>query len=290
MRRLALLLLLPAIPAAAAPTPPASIPVPLRPAVRALAVAPALEPLRKLPWGAGERLTFSIRFAGIEGGRAALSVGSARSVKGRRTLKLRGLAESVPFFSAIRRMREEIVTQVDLAGLYPILHTSDRTLASRRRKIEVRYGERLLQTIDRDGKIFRRERAVAGPVYDGPSVLYSLRAAVLPGEGRFRLRVLGGPHLYQVEIRVVGREAVRALGKLQDALRLDGVAQEIEDSGKPARGERPRTFSIWIGSDARRLPLRAVGDTKLGAVEATLTSCAPARRPLLGRAPRLVEY
>jgi hypothetical protein len=256
--------------------------------VRALALAPALEPPRALPFGAGESMTFSLRLAGIEGGRGALSVGAPRREKGRRTLKLRGLTESVPFISAFRKLREEVVTQIDLAGLHPLHHTSDRELASRRRKIVVRYEPtRLLQTIERDGQLFRRERVVAAPVFDGASVLFALRAAALPTGARLSLRVVGGPHLYGVTLTVTGPERVLALGRLRDAIRLDGIAQEIDDRGQAVKGERPRRFSLWLGADPLRLPLRAVGDTKLGQAEASLTSFTPARRPLVGRPPRL---
>jgi hypothetical protein len=248
----------------------------------------ALEPSAPLPWGSGETMTFAIRLAGVEGARGALSVGVPSRHRAERRLKLRGLAETVPFFSTIRRMREEVVTVIDLgAGLRPLRSDSDRTLAGKRRKIDASFGPPIQQRIDRDGQVTRRARTLSAPVYDALSALYALRAAVLPASSRLVLHVLAGPHLYRAEIRVAGRERVVVSGKPRDALRLDGIAQEIEDNGAPAFGERPRRFRLWLGVDRWRLPLRIVGDTKLGDVEATLSGHRPARVPLAARAPRL---
>lgn len=239
-----------------------------------------LGPPKGVGWGSGESMTFSVRLTGVDGGRAALSVGKPRWKKGRQTIVLRGLGETVPFISAFSRMQEDLVTRIDLGGLFPLHTRSDRLKGDKRRNLETDYGRITRQTIQKSGRTFRRNRRISRPVFDPISALFLLRSLSLEPGSKISLTVLSSTALYRADLKIAGRE--RILGHLgaKDAIRINGVAHRILDDGRPRSGKKPRRFSIWLSADDARIPLKLKGETDLGLVEAKLTSHHPPRRPL----------
>jgi hypothetical protein len=237
-------------------------------------------------WGGGETITFSVKLAGVEGGRGAISVGAPRTSGGRTTVNLRGLSETVPFISLLQRIREEIVTRVDLAGLAPLHSTSDRLLDGVERRVEATFGRVIRQVIRRDGKTTRRERIVARPYFDPLTALYLIRSLSFAPGARLTLRIVVGLTLFRVQLTARGPERIYSRVAAHDTFRIDGVAQEVTDGGSPLAGEPGRRISIWLGTDQKRTPLRLEGDSKLGPVEASLTSYRAPRKTVVVRVPQ----
>jgi hypothetical protein len=84
--------------------------------------------------------------------------------------------------------------------------------------------------------------------------------------------VVLGRRLWRVEVRHVGPEMIRAQGAPQLSQRLDGVSVRL---WQPDEVE-PRRFSLWLSSDAARVPLRMVADASFGQVTLALTGREPA--------------
>ena len=87
--------------------------------------------------------------------------------------------------------------------------------------------------------------------------------------------VVLGRRLWRVDVRHVGPEMIRAQGAPQLAQRLDGVSVRLWQP----EGVEPRRFSLWLSSDAARVPLRMVADASFGQVTLALTG----REPLSAR-------
>jgi len=229
-------------------------------------------------------MTFIIKLAGIEGGRGAISVGAPKTKGGRRMLRVRGLSETSPLVSAFHRLREDVITQLDLEGVLTVQSLDDRLLKQRRRKLETTFDAPLIrQSIQQDGATNLRERRIAPPVFDGLTVLFLLRSSPLTPGSRLDVRVLTGLTLYRAELTVVGRERVLVRDRTREAIRIDGVAREIDDQDRPVAKEPLRKFSFWLSADRFHVPLRLEGDTKLGPVEAALLTHTATRAPLLLR-------
>jgi hypothetical protein len=242
--------------------------------------------LTRVGWGPGEQLTYAVKLASIEGARAAISIGKPATSGGRRTLVLRAMGETVPFISTIRRMREENITQVDLAGLLPVRSNQDRQIPDNTRKLETTFGPLTRMAINWAGRpgIDQRQRRLPWPHFDPLAAFCLLRSAPLPPAGvRFTIHVLTGMTLYRATLEVKGRERVYTPKRQYTAWRIDGTAQAIGDNGAALPHEPPRALSLWITADKLRLPVRIQGESKIGYVEATLTSHRPARTELLVR-------
>jgi len=259
-----------------------------KPAVR-------LGPRRWVNWGHGEQMTYTVRLAGVEGGRAAISVGRPKRRNGRRTLQLRGLGETVPFISTFSKMSEEVVTTIDLAGMTPLLSKADRKGSGkgRNRNIESLYvpsSYEVGQVIKRRGRTARRTRHIKRPLHDGISALFALRSMSWPLGARRSLLVLAGNSLYRIELRAAAKERLYTKLGARDTVRLEGIARRIFDNMQLIKRKRPRSLAIWLTADAAQIPVKVVGQTIIGPIEASISSYAPPRRRTrvrVARAPRL---
>jgi hypothetical protein len=250
---------------------PAPVPAKL---VRPASPPAAPLPLRQVGWGAGEGITYTIKIAGVEGARGAISVGKPTVLAGQRTLKLRVMGETVPFFSKIRRMREETVTQVDLAGLLPVHSFQDRQVPGNTRTVDATFAPQVrlvIRWIDRP-QPEERKRARSRP-HDAMSLLYTLRSALPPAHSRFNVILLSGMTLYRLALEVKQRERVYIPNRPPaDAWRIDGTATPINDDGSAIKEDPVRRLTLWLGDDVARTPLKVQGETRFGWVEAVLTS------------------
>jgi len=94
------------------------------------------------------------------------------------------------------------------------------------------------------------------------------------------MRLLSGGTLYRLDLKVLGRERIYTAMGAKNALKVGGVALRITDRGEVIKRKAPRKVSLWLSADGRRVPLRLVGDTKLGVVQADISSYRPPRRGL----------
>jgi hypothetical protein len=236
--------------------------------------------VRLVGWGAGETFTYSVKLAGIEGGRVAISVGKPGASSGKRNVKLRGFAETIPFISAFAHMSEEVVTLVDLVDVLPLRSKLDRKAPDNDRLLEIAFGITMTkQKMLLRGRTYHSPRAIRGPLYDPISAFFLLRSLPLEPGTKLGLIALNGIALYRCEVRVTGRERLYTRLGAVDTLRIEGEARLIFDDGKEVAGKPPRRFVLWLSDDARRLPVQASGDTTLGRVEAFMASHHAAETP-----------
>ena len=159
---------------------------------------------RSVGWGAGERLTYSVKIAQVHAGRAALSVGQVSSRQNSKSLYIRGLGETIPFISSFMRIKEDVVTLIDLAGLYPLQSTSDLTSGAKSRFRKTAFGPVIHHTTRRGQQTLHSQQRIAPPVFDPLSALFWLRSLPLRKGASFGLKVLSGTNLYQVQLLVTG--------------------------------------------------------------------------------------
>jgi hypothetical protein len=241
-----------------------------------------LSPARSVGWGVGEKMTYAVQLAGVEGGRAAISVGRPRIRMGRRTLKLRGLGETVPFISTFSKMSEELRTQIDLEGMVPIRSVASRKASGKDRRIEYLFGKKVLrQTVRRGDRTHRRTRRIIRPVHDPLGALFALRSVTWRGGSKLTLYVLSGVRtLYRVDLRYTGKERIYGRMGPRQTIRISGTGRKILDNGRVIPGRTPRKVTIWLTADRARVPVKLQGDTKLGQITAQITSYHPPSRSL----------
>ena len=238
-------------------------------------------PPRTVGWGSGERLTFEVSIEGIEAARSAIAVGARKRRSGRSVLKIRAMGETIPFVSGFYRMREEQVSLVALDQLSPLRTTSKRIIGSKTREIETRHGavteQRIIKRNRPEPPVARtqRRRRIRRRPFDPLSALFHLRSQPSALGQRTVLWILAGTALYEVQLSVAARERIDSKLGIRPCLRLDGTARRIFDDGRPIPSKPPRKLSLWLTDDEARLPLRVAGETKLGLVDAKISSYEP---------------
>ena len=115
---------------------------------------------------------------------------------------------------------------------------------------------------------------IDGTTHDLVSGIYGLRLLPLAVGKSFELKISDSGLVYDVPVRVTGREQVKtALGRIW-CFRVEpavfGPGRLIENKG---------SMTIWISDDGRRLPVRSRVDTSIGKIEIKIRSASNANTP-----------
>jgi hypothetical protein len=226
----------------------------------------------------GEAFTYKFSIGVIDAGRARMSVGYPASIDGRRVLAVAGDAHSASWFAVIAKLDDQYKVILDAEKLFALKVASAET-GIRTRAIQSELDGRMLDiAISAPLRNEKFHRRLPGPPRDPVGSLFALRAARLADGDVVELLALDGAALYRGSIAVAGREELTlASGKTVRAIRLDALAQRIDDGGHPARVPI-RAFRIFLSDDDARIPWRISGETDLGEARLELTSYVPPRK------------
>ncbi|CAN5756570.1 hypothetical protein BH24ACI3_BH24ACI3_05730 [soil metagenome] len=108
---------------------------------------------------------------------------------------------------------------------------------------------------------------IAGDTHDIVSAIYSLRMRPLAVGGSFVISVSDSGLVYDVPVRVTGRERIKTeIGNVWCFV----VEPNLFGDGRMI--EREGSMQIWITDDARRLPVRGIVDASFGKLQINIKS------------------
>ena len=71
-----------------------------------------------------------------------------------------------------------------------------------------------------------------------------------------------GTRLWRADFVYLGEEILKQQERSEPSVRIEGVARKLtRETMKPVPNAAPRTFSLWLSDDERRVPLRAVAQS-----------------------------
>ncbi|MDB4965724.1 MAG: hypothetical protein JWN44_1413 [Myxococcales bacterium] len=222
----------------------------------------------------GEAFTFKFSIGPVEGGRARMSIGKTMSRGNRRLVAVHGQAETTSIIKLVARMDDDYRLVVDTGNLLPV-SVSETERGVRERRIKSTMSGR---TADVDfwapNKQSKGRHTLTRLARDPLSAFFALRALPLESGHKMSLDILDGNALWRVALDVKRGESLRVGdgGAARRAIRVDGVARRIEDSGQPRAGQGARGITIWLSDDADRVLLRLEADTDMGRCALELTS------------------
>lgn len=238
----------------------------------------------------GEAFTFKFSLGPVEGGRARMSIGKAVAHGNRRLVAVHGQAETTSIIKLVARVDDDYKLVFDTANLLPV-SVSETERGVRQRRINSTMSGR---TADVDfwapDKQSKGRHNLPRLARDPLSGLFALRALPLEDAQKLSLDILDGNALWRVALDVKRGQAVRLgenAGVARRAIRIDGVARRIEDSGHPRAGQGPRGLTMWLSDDADRVLLRLEADTDLGRCALELTSYDPPNRAVADVTPQV---
>jgi hypothetical protein len=222
----------------------------------------------------GESMSFEVHLGGIAVGEAALAVGELGMVDGHRAITVRSKISTTGAVRLVRPVDDEATTLIDLDTGTPVLLETHVLLGGQ-------------ETFTR--ATFSAGRAVVEvrKALDGPSVPYTFVFGDLPthdahsamaelrgwrqAAGAARtVWLVGGRRLWRVDLTYAGPDTVGTTEGNREASRLDGVAYRVAPDRTVDTSRPPRRFSVWMSTDADRVPLRVNATTEFGEIEITL--------------------
>jgi hypothetical protein len=222
------------------------------------------------PWKPGESLTYDLDLLGmVQAG--TMQLGVERPLSAGKVLPLRARAKSTKSVASLQPFAGVALSWVDAAALRPERYREDVEEGGVHKSSDFRLLPAGPQIVveHAEGKetkrtTYARERDVVDPI----SVLFQLRAARLSPGDRFCMDLVGLGRAWRVE----GTVAARPERVETPAGRFDTVRVDLEARRADRPDSKPRAIHLWIGTDARRLPVAMLGEAEIGPVSATLSS------------------
>jgi hypothetical protein len=220
-------------------------------------------PFNAAPYRVGEHLTYTVSFSNFPvAAHVELSVASRGQLYGREGVELQAHVETVGVISAaLFAINNNYVSFVDPATGLPY-----------RARQEIREGSRV-ENVTRDYNTSPGESAipskqtVAAPAasYDLLSALYRLRALPLAPGATYLTSVQNGEAVYNVELRVTGRENLKSnLGS------SSAIVTQARVRGNPEADAY--RVAIYFSDDERHVPLLITARHRAGEIRAEIAS------------------
>ena len=232
--------------------------------------APRVE--RRVPFAAGETLTYDVSWSSfVTAGTATLAVKEKKPSFGSVAYYIVAEGQPTPLLSKLYTLYYKMDTLVDVFSLLP-QRASVFSQEGRRRRMKVTQFDqqaRRAQYEVQTATLVRTTRAVPAYTQDPLAALYVLRTIPLKEGERMTMPIAESGTLYRITVTVGPRERVRTgLGTI-DAWR---VTPAIAGGAQGARG-----MVVWISTDDRRLPVRMETELAVGTFRLTLSSAAGVR-------------
>jgi hypothetical protein len=223
-----------------------------------------------------ESITWSVTYAGIEGGLARFAVGTPGTVDGKHVVVARVEAESAGLVDLIKHARDGATSWIDVDTGVPVRVDSDSDIDGKDLIVRAtRRGEALITDLlfsTNAGPEQKRAQKLPDALTTDPlGALMLLRGWDAPAGSRAVLFTLGGLRLWRTTITVGKVERVSSPMGKRRAVRLDGVSQKLTMTFADDK-VKPRTFTMWITDDPDRLPIQIVAHTEYGDVKVQATS------------------
>ncbi len=219
----------------------------------------------------GETMSFDISLRGVLGGTAVLGVGEPGIIDGRSAVVIQSLVQSAGLLVAIKEVRDQIFTWVDLDDGVVLKHEAESKFGKKEASIRTNLGggEAGPFSIDykpRNGKMQRAVQRLPADAYafDAHAVLGRLRAWDPEDGDEQSFFLLSGRRLWRSSMRVGAHETITTAMGRRPAIRIDGVAQRMTRGLGDLKKKKPRNYSVWISDDASRLPLLVMAKTEYG--------------------------
>ena len=220
------------------------------------AVSPAF-----VPFGAGEKLVFSVQYGLVTAGEATLEVRNLASLGGNACYRIVSDARTNDFFSKLFEVRDRYESYMDTTKLYSLRYEK-----------HIREGKfKNDEVVDFDQGAHRavyRDKVVPIPPYtqDVLSALYYVRTLPLKvGQSISVANHTDGKN-YPLVVRVLGKEHVKV-----DAGEFDCVIVEPILRGPGVFTQQGR-LTVWLTDDRRRMPVLMKSKVVIGHVAAILKS------------------
>jgi hypothetical protein len=229
-----------------------------------LAAGPAFA--RDLPFGPGERLSYTIRWLRIPVGEAVLSVGEAPDRPG---LTFFFTARSFRLFDPFHRVRTTAFSIVDHELTRSLHYFKDQHEGGLHRAVEIDFDwSSGLAMVLTEGEPVRT-MGLDEPLFDPLGLLYAFRSEMVHQGWERSFPVTDGMHMASSRSAVQWRGRVRVEAGEFDTFLIE---QELPGIESIFLREEGAPILVWITADRRQVPVKLQTRTALGTISVELSS------------------
>lgn len=212
-----------------------------------------------MPWGVGEKLTFSIRWGIIRCGSSYMEVNEKIKLRGRDTYRIVTIARSAPFFDIFYKVRDRIESYIDVEKLYTVRYEKILREGKYKKDTTIIYDHKHKVAYE-NGYKFK----ITEGIQDVLSSLYYLRTKNLEVGKNFEFDVGTGKKIWPLVVEVVRKEKIKVpLGKFNTIV----VIPRLREEGIfKAKGD----LEIWLTDDERKIPVKMKSKIEFGTISAVL--------------------
>ena len=222
----------------------------------------AAGPFNAAPYRVGERLTYTVSFSNFPvAAHIELSVASRGQLYGREGVELQAHVETVGVISAaLYALNNNYVSFVDPATGLPY-----RARQELRQGTNIENFTRDYAALGESAAPSSQTTATPAAAFDFLSALYRLRALPLAPGAIYTLSVQNGDAVYNVELRVTGRENLKSnLGS------STAIVTQARVRGNPEADAY--RVSVYFSDDERHIPLLVTARHRAGEIRADIAS------------------
>jgi hypothetical protein len=247
---------------------PRTTPAPRAPA-RPAPAAPARE--AQVPFRVGEALTFDVSWSQfITAGTATTRVVEKKPSSGSTAYAIVADGRPVPLvarFYPVYYKMESLLDSFSILSLETSQYSEER---DRKRQSTMRFDRKARRAYyDAPSESVKLDFEIPANVQDGLATLFAVRGHAFKSGERFTIPVADDGSLYSVEFDTRGPERVRVPMGDVDAWNLRLTI--LDDKRQPAA----TNSSVWISTDARRLPVKLQSDLPVGSFVLALRDAKP---------------
>jgi hypothetical protein len=225
----------------------------------------------------GEQMTFRLSVAGVEGGEAVIAIGQPGKVNGRNVYIARSRVESSGVLAAIKEVRDDVETWIDLDTGYPVYLRADMKFGRIESLLETEFARggpgSFQMSFTNKGqrrRTLRQLMPMKETPFEGHALLGAVRAWRGTTESPAYFYLLAGKRLWHNVIQVTDTEEIETeLGEFE-AVRIDGMGTQMTHALLKDLNKEPRQYTAWISNDERRLPLLLLAKTEYGDIRVEL--------------------
>jgi hypothetical protein len=211
-------------------------------------------------FGVGEWLEFSIGYGFLDAGTATMEVAEVVDVEGRPVYRITSIATSNHVFDAFYRVRDTILSLVDVEGIFSWRYENRQHEGDYRRDLIVRFEQHLGIAIDGNDTL-----EIPAYVQDVMSAFYYVRTQELHVGDTLAVPNLTNKQLYDVRVIVHGQERIETPAGEFDCVKVEPILLETG-----IFRQKGHVF-IWLTDDRLHMPVLVKSKLVIGAIRAELT-------------------
>jgi len=226
-------------------------------------------------FGPGEKLVFSIGYGVVDAGEAIIEIIGLKEYQGKTCYHIQSKANSNRFFSSIYKVRDKIISYMDIKTLYSRYFYKRLREGDYKKSVEISFDHEEEMARYANGKVYPTKFGVQDVLSAG----YFVRTLDLENETVFDVPAHSSRKTYDLKVFVRGTEEITVAAGTFNCYVVEPIMQGeglFKHEGK---------LTIYLSDDKYRVPVMVKAKVPVGSITIELKEFHPGRPLNAGDAP-----